>query len=104
METGVVAALAAAGGAIVTKALDVALQWRRGSRDWYATELASLRTELDRQDTRIEHLEGKIDEQRALIRQHEDTISLLTRENLGLRSRLEGVEARDGGGIPREGC
>lgn len=98
MDTGVAAALAAAGGALVAKLLDAVVQWRKGSREWSTREIASLRAELTRQDTRIESLETRIDEQRALIRQHEDTIALLTRQNQALRVRIEGVETASGDG------
>lgn len=53
------------------------------------SEVKSVQDEL-----RIEQLEAKVDEQRALLRQHEDQIAALTREKLELQLEVASLMRR----------
>lgn len=101
MDTGIVAALAALGGAVGGKLLDVVLGWRKvgvdqeaATRAWYTTEFAKLREEITKQDAKIEALEIKVDNQRTTIRLHEDTIATQNRTIVVLQDRVKELEGR----------
>lgn len=53
------------------------------------SEVKSVQDEM-----RIEQLESKVDEQRALLRQHEDKIAELTREKLELQLEVASLRRR----------
>ena len=55
------------------------------------SEVKSVQDEM-----RIEQLESKVDEQRALLRQHEDKIAELTREKLALQLEVASLRRRLG--------
>ncbi len=101
MESGIVAALAALGGVVLTKLADVVLGWRKAGVDqesatrvWYTTEFAKLREEITRQDAKIEALEQRVDTQRATIRLHEDTIAAQAVTIALLRERVSELEGK----------
>lgn len=74
----------------------------RESQDiWHMVE--QMQKQLDRAEVksvqdemRIEQLESKVDEQRSLLRQHEDKIAELTREKLALQLEVASLRRRLG--------
>jgi len=101
VESGVVAALAALGGVVLTKLADAVLSLRKTGADqeaathvWYTTEFEKLRAEIVRQDAKIEALEARVDTQRATIRLHEDTIAAQAVTIGLLRERVSELEGK----------